>query len=146
MAEITYNAGGGYEDDYDMYGYGGMGEDSLSSAELGIDDLMEKYKITTDDLPQYRLFLKSKDIKEPKKFSDAQTPDLFRWVQSFGIYLGLKGCLPEFDQLTKEFIKYGDDGKNGDEIGENAKKELDKYDAGMVKHQMQININLVNII
>lgn len=128
MAEMTYNAGGGYEDEYDMYGYGGMGEDSLSSEELGIDDLMTKYKISTEDLPQYRLFLANKDVNNPKKFTDSQTPDLFRWIQSYGIYLGLKGCLPEFDKLTKEFIKYGDDDKKRDEIGENGKKELDKYD------------------
>ena len=129
MAEMIYNAGGGgYEDEYDMYGYGGMGEDSLSSEELGIDALMEKYKITTDDLPQYRLFLANKDVNQPKKFTDSQTPDLFRWIQSYGIYLGLKGCLPEFDKLTKEFIKYQDDEKKRDEIGESGKKELNKYE------------------
>ena len=140
MAEITYNpgGGGGYEDEYDMYGYGGVGQDGLSSQENGIDDLMESYGITPDDLPQYRLFLKNKDVKQPKNYNNAQTQDLLRWIQSYGIYLGLKGCLPEFDKLVKEFIINKDNEKKRDEIGEIAKKELDKYqndDIDEIKHK-----------
>ena len=70
--------------------------------------------------------MKNADVQSPKEY-DESTGGLLQWVQSNGIYLGLEGCLAEFDDLIEEFIN--DHGKR-DEIGKKAKEFMDRYDEG----------------
>ena len=100
MAVVELNTG--YEDEYDMYGYGGM--DSDGNEENSVELLFEQFNIAPDDLPQYRLFLKGDDIEDPHKYK-AETGDLSSWIQSNGIYFGLQGYLAEFDELVKQLLQ-----------------------------------------
>ena len=44
--------------------------------------------------------------------------------------MGLQGYLAEFDELVKQFLQSKQDQTKRDQVGESAKKELDKYDQG----------------
>ncbi|BFZ04348.1 hypothetical protein BsWGS_07387 [Bradybaena similaris] len=70
-------------------------------------DLAEKYHITKDQFPAYRLFLKG-NTGEPVAFTGETTnADAIKnfVTQQSGVWLGRPGCLEEFDQLVEEFLK-----------------------------------------
>ena len=69
-----------------------------------------------------RLFLKDEEAANPHTFDGSM--DLMQWIQSKGIYLGLEGCLEEFDELTTEFMT---NTKDRDDIGKRAKVFMDRY-------------------
>ena len=69
-------------------------------------DLSERFKIGTDDFPQYRLWTKGKDAsKEPVKFTAAKKSEEFmKFIQTnAGVWVGLPGQVKELDALAKEF-------------------------------------------
>ena len=69
-------------------------------------DLAERFKISTDDFPQYRLWTKGKDsTKEPVKFTAAKKSEEFmKFIQTnAGVWVGLPGQVKELDALAKEF-------------------------------------------
>jgi hypothetical protein len=69
-------------------------------------DLAERFKIGTDDFPQYRLWTKGKDAsKEPVKFTAAKKSEEFmKFIQTnAGVWVGLPGQVKELDALAKEF-------------------------------------------
>ena len=91
--------------------------------------LLERYGVTNDDFPHFRLFLKGNDpMNGGIKLTDDITVNvkntLAKFVKSHGIYLVLKGCIMEFDLLAKEFMETNDK-NNRNKIGENGKKLLD---------------------
>mmetsp|Transcript_58057 Transcript_58057/g.96279 ORF Transcript_58057/g.96279 Transcript_58057/m.96279 type:complete len:295 (-) Transcript_58057:689-1573(-) len=126
LAEVTLSSGG-MDDDYDMYGYGGVGSDG--DDETGNEQLLAQFNISPDSLPQFRLFLKGSDQSQPLSYSTDKYGDLLSFIQSNGIYLGLEGCLREFDDLAKAFVNSFNDQSKRDQVGETAKKEMNKYDA-----------------
>ena len=71
-------------------------------------DLAERFKISTDDFPQYRLWTKGKDsTKEPVKFTAAKKSEEFmKFIQTnAGVWVGLPGQVKELDLLAKEFAR-----------------------------------------
>ncbi|CAH0548903.1 unnamed protein product [Brassicogethes aeneus] len=114
----------------------------LIFAQVGIKDygdkdneeLGKKYGIQgKDDLPALRLFV---DGKEP-----ISPPDDFKWNEEYfkgflrdntGIYIGLQGCLEEFDKYALEFIKSSKKEalyKKALKAADNLKTETDKKTA-----------------
>lgn len=67
------------------------------------DDLRERFDVSTDDFPVFKLF-GSGDVKT---FSgDVTEENLKRFIKNeCGIWLGLEGCLEEFDMLAEKFMK-----------------------------------------
>ena len=115
--------------------YGG-GSD-LVLGEVGISEygdntnqeLGDKYDINKDNYPQYRLFLKSKNVNEPIKYEydeNVKSDELALFVRKNGIYLALNGCLKDFDDLINKFMNDKDQ-TNRDKIGNEGKKLLDNY-------------------
>lgn len=106
-----------YGEKHDIYGK--FSEESskindLLFAEVGVKDygemdnenLAESYGITRDDYPAVRLYKKS--TKDPISFpNDAEfTVDSLRTFvrDNTDIYIGLAGCLEQYDNLAKEFM------------------------------------------
>eukprot|EP00992_Anisonema_acinus_P000125 TRINITY_DN10045_c0_g1_i1.p1 TRINITY_DN10045_c0_g1~~TRINITY_DN10045_c0_g1_i1.p1 ORF type:complete len:240 (+),score=77.15 TRINITY_DN10045_c0_g1_i1:56-775(+) len=68
------------------------------------DDLREKFNIKLDDFPVFKLF--KKGSKTPVDYSGEVNADsLTRFLKTeLGIYVGLPGCLEEYDKLATGFL------------------------------------------
>ncbi|ETO10087.1 Endoplasmic reticulum protein ERp29 [Reticulomyxa filosa] len=90
-------------------------------------DLIGRFSIKFEDVPQYRLFKAGTGVSEPIVFTDKQisAASLSSFLKSNGIWVGLAGCLEEFDQLAQEFIR-NEDGSARSKIGEKGKQILQK--------------------
>ncbi|KAK3751880.1 hypothetical protein RRG08_047153 [Elysia crispata] len=75
-------------------------------------DLAERFGITKEAFPAYRLFTDGNSEKAKASFSgDALQADSIKnfIVKESGLWLGRPGCLEMFDKLVPEFIKASDD-------------------------------------
>jgi len=74
-------------------------------------DLAEKYGVKTKDFPVIKLFRKG--MPEPLPYTgDIKADEIIQWVKSStGIYVGLPGCIEQFDKIAQEFIKGSDKSK-----------------------------------
>jgi len=68
-------------------------------------ELAEKYDIKAKDYPVLKLFRRG--MPEPLTFKgDFKQDDIIQWVKSgTGVYIGLPGCIEQFDKIAQEFIK-----------------------------------------
>ncbi|CAG5135366.1 unnamed protein product [Candidula unifasciata] len=74
-------------------------------------DLAERYGITKEKFPAYRLFLDGQ-TQAPAVFTgNAESADDVKnfVIRESGLWLGRPGCLEQFDKLVKEFLKAGAD-------------------------------------
>lgn len=72
-------------------------------------DLAEKYKVNKDDFPVVKLFVSGKD--DPITFTneDFTADNIKKFIRSnTNIYIGLPGCLQQFDNLAASFSKAKD--------------------------------------
>jgi len=89
-----------------------MAESSLLVAEVGVqdygdkenDDLRERYGVSADDFPVFKMFKAGGG--DPVPFSGDVTADgLKLWAKSeAGVRIGLKGSIPEFDDIAAELV------------------------------------------
>jgi endoplasmic reticulum protein 29 len=101
-------------------------------------DLSERFKIGTDDFPQFRLWTKGKDsTAEPVKFSGAKKSEEFmKFIQSnAGVWVGLPGQVKELDSLAKEFGSAKD---KASIIAKAGKLKLDEKDAESAKYYTKV--------
>ncbi|KAK6636412.1 hypothetical protein RUM43_010073 [Polyplax serrata] len=85
----------------------------LLVAEVGVKDygdkenldLAEKYGVKKDEFPVIKLFVQGKT--KPVTFTnDFKAENIQKFIrQNSGVYIGLPGCLEEFDQIAMEFSK-----------------------------------------
>ncbi|KAI0227619.1 Endoplasmic reticulum resident protein 29 [Lamellibrachia satsuma] len=90
-------------------------QQELLIAEVNVDDVAEqeqnkelakRYNANKDDFPVYKLFVQGRsepiDYTGNKKSSD----EIIRFiVGESGLWIGLPGCVEEFDELAKAFFK-----------------------------------------
>lgn len=71
-------------------------------------DLAEKYEVKAKDFPVLKLFKKGQD--EPLPYTgEFKEDDIVAFVKSqTGVYIGLPGCIEDFDKIAGEFIKNKD--------------------------------------
>ena len=62
------------------------------------DDLRERFGVSAEDFPVFKLFRKN---KETKNFSGEVTEDALKLFlkNEAGFWMGLKGCLEDFDKV-----------------------------------------------
>jgi len=69
-------------------------------------DLAERFGVTKDDFPVYKLFVQGKS--EPITYSgDVKNADSIKkfLIRESGLWLGLPACIEEFDNMIKDFFK-----------------------------------------
>ncbi|CAG7723952.1 unnamed protein product [Allacma fusca] len=77
-------------------------------------DLAEKYGVKSKDFPVLKLFRKG--MPEPLAYTgEFKQDEITQFIKSStGIYIGLPGCIEQFDKIAQEFIKGADKEKRGD--------------------------------
>lgn len=118
-----------------MVGEMGKQSSGLVVAEVGKQDygdkknsdLHERFDIESEEFPVLKLF--KKGSREPVSFSDEVNRDnLSLFVRSqAGIWIGIPGCLEEFDKLAEKFMK--SESKSRDKYLNEATILLDGLDA-----------------
>eukprot|EP00061_Rhincodon_typus_P016124 g44172.t1 len=62
-----------------------------------------KYKVEKDDYPVYLLFTNG-DLENPVRYTGEIKQDAIQqWLKSKGVWIGMLGCLEEYDSLATEF-------------------------------------------
>jgi endoplasmic reticulum protein 29 len=88
-------------------------------------DLAEKYEVKAKDFPVLKLFRKG--IDQPETFTgEFKVDDIISFVKTHtGVYIGLPGCIEDFDKIAAEFIKIKDT-KKREELLTKAKDMVEK--------------------
>jgi len=88
-------------------------------------DLAEKYDAKSKDFPVLKLF--KKGTADPATYTgEWKMDDIVTWVKSnTGIYVGLPGCIEDFDMLANDFMKTKDK-KKREEFLKKAKAMVEK--------------------
>lgn len=90
-------------------------------------DLAEKYEVKAKDFPVLKLFRREGGEPPETYKGDFKLDDIITWVKSFtGVYIGLPGCIEQFDRLAGEFMKSKSDVKKRAELLKQAKELADK--------------------
>ena len=103
-------------------------------------DLADKYGITKEQYPVYRLFINGDLEGIPYKGDTKRANEIKKFLMTeAGLWLGLPDCLQQFDLLVTKFYKASDNDKRTAVVTE-AEKEAEKIKDEMEKNSAEMYI------
>ncbi|XP_022108445.1 endoplasmic reticulum resident protein 29-like [Acanthaster planci] len=103
------------QEEYKKIAARGSSQPDLIIAEVGISDysdngnkdLAERFSVTKEDRPAYKLFLQGEE-KPIDYEGEVKSSSILEFVRErSGLWIGLEGCLQSFDKLAEEFVAAG---------------------------------------
>mmetsp|Transcript_129701 Transcript_129701/g.193065 ORF Transcript_129701/g.193065 Transcript_129701/m.193065 type:complete len:285 (+) Transcript_129701:16-870(+) len=106
----------------DEYGYGGYGGGSQENEN---DKIAKRLRAEPGDV----LFFAARQRTPTKWASEGKDKsDLLKWIKSHGVYVGLEGCVEEFDQFAEKFMAQEGDRVAILQLAEDEVKKLKEKD------------------
>ncbi|XP_070573455.1 endoplasmic reticulum resident protein 29-like [Ptychodera flava] len=108
-------------------------QDDLLIAEVGVSkygekensDLAERFGVKESDFPKYKLFIQEQE-KEIDYEGDIKANDILSFVKvQSGLWVGLQGCIEEYDKIAAKFMATGEDSERKKMVSE-IEKEIEQ--------------------